>query len=230
VKRQALVPAAARHLRKPDDTPLTQHLNDTLNKMEQALGGRGTLLDVLSRSKNGTMSTFATLLMDPDNARLPLAEMCITAGVTSGDILRAYQEGVLLYAQTLSKREVAEHLPAVTKDVMERAHPQDIACPRCEGLSTILPKRTKRHPNPSPIVCPGCHGTGMSRSEPDVDRQKLALDLGEMLPKGSGVTVGVGVNTTVTTSSRGYLEKMQQAVSDILFSDTTVLTVPESPE
>lgn len=228
-RNRALIPAAARHLEKAD-TSLPALLNKILSDMEEELGGRATLLDILSRSSDGTMSAFATLMMDPANRNLPLGEMCATAGVTTGQILRAYQDGVMLYAQTLSKKSVAEHLPAVTKDVMIRATPQEGTCEACDGNGTLVPPRTRKNPNPQPEQCKRCKGTGVALILPDLERQKVALDLGDMLPKKAGINVGVGITNNVSQSNgRGHLEKLQQAVSDILYSDQTVLNVPESP-
>ena len=100
-------------------------------------------------------------------------------------------------------------LPPVVDDVMTRAAPQVSTCPACLGVSTA-----------GQGPCATCNSTGRVQTEPDLDRQKLALELGQLLEKKGGLIVQQN-NATVASlgaSQPGSLEQLQQAVGDLLFS------------
>jgi len=235
-RKSALVSAAARgRLAK---TPLGERIQDTLRQLEHELGGREALMGVLAlNTRSQALTELMGMLADPLHDRDNLGVLCFQAGVTTGDLLTAYQSGLMHFAQTLAKREVAEHLPAVTRDVMIRAQPMEERCRHCWGTGSITEPATKDTPEES-RPCNTCQGTGWITVAPELDRQKAALDLGEMFPKKGGLTIGM--QQTVNTghpapTAGGTLEKLQQAVSAVLYADDEVLEaevlepVPEPP-
>lgn len=62
----------------------------------------------------------------------------------------------------------------------------------------------------------------MARSEPTVERQKLALELGQLTQQKGGLTITQNQQTvtqaTLATHSSGALEQLQQAVGELLFN------------
>jgi hypothetical protein len=235
-KKSALVSAAARgRLAK---TPLGERIQDTLRQLEHELGGREALMGVLAlNTRSQALTELMGLLADPLHDRDNLGVLCFQAGVTTGDLLSAYQSGLMHFAQTLAKREVAEHLPAVTRDVMVRAQPIEESCWPCRGTGIILIPATKTEPEVEE-ACNTCQGTGRVTRIPELDRQKAALDLGEMFPKKGGLSIGVQqINNQgqPAPTAGGTLEKLQQAVSAVLYTDDEVLEAevlepaPESP-
>src|SRR3972149_1647217 len=168
----------------PGDRRLSASLDQALSSLEAALGGRQKLIDVLSRSSNPAIQVLVhSLATNAEYHQKTFAELCAAANITVADLLKGYQQGLKLLAQTLAMMPIAAELPAVAADAMMRARPHEITCGVCQGTGTVTPEPTKKVPNPSPQPCAGCQGTGRLSQIPEFDRQKLALDLGGMLPK-----------------------------------------------
>lgn len=237
IPTSALVPAAARGVAKRRE-PIAQAIQQTLNQLEDTLGGRPQLIAVLAQ--NASTTALAQLLSDlanPDHDKQSLATICATNGLTTGDLLRAYQAGMRLYAQTLSVREIAEKQVQLTRDVMDRALPQEGDCDLCggSGKATVFDEARQKL---AQVDCGPCKGTGRMTIIPDVERQKVALDLAEMLPKKGGLSIGINQSTLVQPMAGGFggtLEKLQQSVSGILYGDddpieAEIVAAPEVSE
>ena len=104
---------------------------------------------------------------------------------------------------------IAEKIPPIVDDVMTRAAPQRLRCQACQGASA----------NGGP-PCLACFSLGYIQTEPDLDRQKLALELAQLTEKKGGLFIqqntGV-VAAAALPSNSGALEQLQQAVGDLLF-------------
>lgn len=210
-------------------------IGESLNKFEARLGGRQELIDVLAQTPlTSELHTILGLLADPQYDRMGLSRLCLKAGVTAGDVFLAYKRGLILRGQLLATQKVSAGLPAVAEDVMRRSAPYQVTCGACIGTGSIVPEPTPEVKNPSPIPCSLCLGTGQRTIEPDLDRQKLALDLGEMVKKGGGLTIGMSQQTVIPQTSGGLaggsLERLQQAMGGILFGKTIDVTpIPPEP-
>jgi hypothetical protein len=207
VSGAALVPRSAQ--RETD-----RIVSRTLNAVERELGGREELLRVLDLAPVTTpIANLRTLLANPANRKTVLAQLALRADVSTGEILKAYQAGVKLYAQTLAAREVAIQLPQVTKDVMARALPQHVECLACHG--------SKKDDDGK--KCLPCHGKGWITEIPDLDRQQVALELGDLMPKKGGGNIAIGITNNPSggspnASPGGFLETLQQAVAQVLYT------------
>lgn len=229
----ALVSAASRGTRKKRE-PIALAIQQALNNVEYTLGGRSQLIAVLAQ--NPSTTAIATLLSDlanPEHDNLGLATLCFMNGLTTGDLLRAYQAGLRLYAQTLAVVEIASKEVAVTRDVMERALPYETECPTCHGTTEALAfnEQTKRVES-SP--CRACRQTGKVTIVPDLDRQKVALDLAELLPKKGGLAIGIN-QTTIQGGAPaggfgGTLEKLQQTVGNLLYGEAIEAEILPNPD
>lgn len=207
----ALVPAAAR---APEVlTDVETELNvQAVEAFAQRLGGRGVLTAVLGVAEGDpAVEKVLSYLLDPRYDAWPLRKICRLAGLTIVDLFTAYKRAALTAAHIESTHLIAKALPPIVSDVMARATPQPIACPSCLGVGLKRPD------------CPLCQGTGVSTSLPELDRQKLALELGHLTERKGGIVMQQNVQTTANAAALGShapgaLEQFQQVVGDLLFA------------
>jgi len=157
------------------------------------------------------------LLLDPRFRRTSLKRICALSGTTVADLFTSYKKALFARAHIQATHIIAAKLPPVVKDVMMRAAPQDQPCPVCGGTTTIVEPGLGRPPSP----CPNCGATGIVRTEPDLDRQKLALELGHLIEKRGGPLLQQTQNilaASATPGPAGTLESLQQAVGELLFA------------
>jgi hypothetical protein len=216
----SLLPAAARtpEILSERESDLNAEAIDTFTK---AVGGRDALVDVLSvASAAPEMSRITSYLIDPRYDRWSLRRICTLAGITVADLFAAYKRALIARAHIEATKIIADKLPPVVEDVMVRAAPADVVCTLCNGLRELQPVKAGL----APITCPRCKGTGMIRSEPDLDRQKLALDLAHLTPKKGGFMIQqnqiAASASALASPGSGVLEQLQQAVGEMLFSPT----------
>jgi len=207
----ALIPAAAR-LRMggrlaDDEVQLNDHAVETFSR---AVGGRQSLTDVLSVAADAPeVQQIVDHLLDHRYARWSLRKLCTMHGISVADLFTAYRKALIAKAHIEATHIIARRLPPIVEDVMVRAAPQEVACD-CVG---------EERP-----TCRQCHGTGVTLTEPDLDRQKLALELGHLTEKKAGLIVqqNQGVMTSggaaLVAQGSGALEQLQQAVGELLFS------------
>lgn len=222
-RKTDLVPAAATAgaviIRPADEARLSDEAVETFVK---ALGGRQALVDVLSLSDERTeLQVFVTHLLDPRFDRYSVARLCRLAGLSVADFLRAFKKSQLVRAHIAATPVIVEKLVGVVVDVMTRAQPYAIPCPACGGIGQVTPEPSKDQPNPRPQPCEPCRGGGQLLALPDLDRQKLALELGGLLGKGSGhplVALQQNFEGGAGQPTPGGFTEMQQALSQLLFA------------
>lgn len=206
----ALVPAAARlpELMTHEEADLNAGAIDTF---VAAVGGRAQLTDVLSIAGAGLdMDKVTSLLLDPRYSAFSLKRLCTMAGVTVADLFASYRKALIVRAHIEATHLIASKLVPVVEDVMTRAAPIELVCPQCQGAASA-----------GAAPCSRCLSTGRIRSEPDLDRQKLALELGQLTEKKGGIVVTQNANAIAAaalTPNSGALEQLQQAVGDLLFN------------
>lgn len=186
-----------------------------------ALGGRDQLLQALLVADGSPdVDQVTNLLLDPRYAGWSLRKLCEMAGLTVADLFAAYKKSLLVKAHLEATRIVVQQLSAVVADVMARAQPFTVICEACHGLGSQTPDPTPAAPNPTPAPCPACRGTGQVLQAPDLDRQKVALELGQLLVKSGGITLSqqtlVAPGASATVYGSGALDQLQQAVGEIL--------------
>jgi hypothetical protein len=170
-----------------------------------ALGGRAVLLETLQIA-NGTpeVDKILRLLDDPSYGGWTLRRLCNMAGLTIADLFKAYKSALLVKAHLQATKIVVDALPAVVDDVMRRSQPHEIPCEVCHGVG----------------ACKVCHDTGHILQPPELDRQKVALELGQLLTKGGGINLTQNQSTLVAPSGTGHgfgsIDQLQQVVAEIL--------------
>lgn len=189
-----------------------------LTKFEQAIGGRDVLIEALLHAPpSKDLKYVLGLITEPGNARVSLAKLCVQGGITPGELWQYFQKAELTRATVLAIREVAKRLPEVVKDVMDRSIPWTETCPKCLGATTV-PVEGK--PDSPPVTCPECRGEGVITLVPDLERQKVALELGALLKKGGGMTITQqNLQLTPGRAETGALERMQEATDKILYGE-----------
>lgn len=211
----ALVPAAARAPELLTDVETALNIR-AVEAFTAQLGGREQLSAALAVAEGDPgVEKVLTYLLDPRYDRWSLPRICRLAGLTIADFFVAYKRAVLAKAHIEATHIIAAHLPPIVEDVMRRAAPVDLVCSLCNGLRQV----NQIAPGLPPVACPRCAGTGLMKSEPDLDRQKLALELGQLTEKKGGLIVQQNaIAATVHNHAPGALEQFQQVVGDLLFS------------
>lgn len=218
--------------RKPEQyTPLVVR---ELAQIEADLGGRGALVGMLALAPlTPDLRYVLGLLGDPLHQSLSLAEICARGNLLPGDLLTQLSRAALLKGKVLAGQQIAKYIGPVTEDILRRAAPYDAPCNGgCGGTGSITLDPTPVNPNPSPQPCMTCRGTGTLRYQPDLERQKLAVELAQLLPKGGGIQIAQ-INGAAPTGSggQGVLEKLQAVTDQLLYgpADAPPIEVEVTP-
>lgn len=195
-----------------------------LATIEADLGGRAELVGMLTLAPlTPDLRYVLGMLGDPNQRTASLAEICARGNILPGDLLRHLASAVMLKGKLKASQKIAAGIAAVTEDVMRRAAPYEAPCNGgCQGTGTITPDPTPAAPNPSPGPCELCQGTGRLVYSPDLERQKLAIDMAQLLPKG-GIQIGLNQvnNNNNNSGGGGAFEKFQEATDRVLYGSGT---------
>jgi len=209
---------------------------EPINAFEKALGGRSELISSLSIDATPEIRDLVEMLLDTRYDARSLGWLAAKVDIGLTDLLRAYRNGMLAKAQIMAAQAIAAKLPDIVRDVMLRAAPFDEACHGCRGTGTLTVRPTKKVPTPDPaeIDCTICRGQKTIRKVPDLDRQRLALELGELIktPRGGPTLLqqfNLNPGSAAGNADPGSLERMQQAVSDILYGRNSVIEITPIP-
>lgn len=231
-KRVALVPALRPDLSLTDaEADLSAAAVDAFTV---AIGGRQALLDALVvASGSADVDKVTNLLIDPRYGGWSLRRICALAGLSVADLFRAYQKALVVKAHLQATRIVTAQLTHVVDDIMRRSRPHDETCDSCEGTGTYTPEPSKKEPNPEPRSCPACRGRGSVHCQPDLDRQKVALELGQLIQRQGGISIAQNNLTLPAGASSptapGALEQLQQAVHETLYPRARPLPAASAP-
>lgn len=191
-----------------------------LERLEQDLGGRQAVVSLLTLAPlTPDLRYILGQLGDPQHATMTLAEICTGASILPGELLKQLAQAALLRGKVLASQQIGNGIAAVAADVMRRAAPYTAPCHTCIGTGSITPEPTPTTPNPRPEPCEVCKGTGQLVYQPDLDRQKLAIDMAQLLPKGGGIQIAQ-INAPAAGgggSSLGTLEALQRLTDRILY-------------
>lgn len=190
-----------------------------LSRLEQEFGGRQSLVQALTFAKQTKDVRYLLgLIADPDHNARSLYEICQMGRVLPGELIAALASGSELRSQLLAKQHIAQRLPTVVKEVMDKAADYEDDCTECMGVGATTADPTDAEPNPGPQPCQTCRGGGKLRFPADKDCRDLALEMGGLTSKGGGVQVNTSVQVANFSGSsyEGY-ERMQEAMDLVLF-------------
>jgi hypothetical protein len=178
---------------------------EALAQLEEAVGGRDQIAANLQISQDLTVeeTILSNLLADPANQNKSLAELCGQTGITIGRVLEMFSkaEGAQAYAKSLSK--IYRKLPDVVGDVMDRALPRQKLCIPCKGAGRIT---TRKEGETLEVECLACGGAGTTIEEAELERQKIALQLGGFLKDKPGVLINSTTNNVSQTMNLQVLK------------------------
>lgn len=189
-----------------------------LQTVEKALGGRDAILDTLAVAADAPeVEQVVQLLLDPRYAQQSLRQICVLAGLTVVDLFAAYKSAMVVKAHLIAYQTITDKILPVVEDVMTRAAPFKIPCPKCAKTGRWTDPAVK---DAKEEDCPSCAGHGELLQLPDLDRQKLALELAQLVQKSGGVMLQQN-NLTLNAGDKGKgsgstLVGLQQAVRDLL--------------
>lgn len=179
--------------------------NKALNTLEEIAGGRLEIVAQLATVATlGQKETYlAQLLADPRNDEYSLRTLCKQAGCSVREFIVLLRHARFSGQIAEAMDRVAKYIPDVAEDVMARSVPHTAECPTCNGTGTV--EASRRDKNTKKIVtetvtCSGCGGRKVVKVLPDLERQKVALEIAGILKRGGGVQVGVQVNTPAPAS------------------------------
>ncbi len=119
---------------------------------------------------------------------------------------------------------------------MRRAAPYEDTCNGgCQGTGSLTPEPSPEQPNPVPTPCPTCQGIGVLKYQPDLERQKMAIDMAQLLPKGGGIQIAQinansGQNSLSGGSGTGALEMLQRLSDRVLYGNgQKAALTPQNP-
>jgi hypothetical protein len=195
----------------PEDFPASP-VQDALATFEDTVGGRAQLIAVIE--SNPKLQPFEQRLVNKlatsTLKSLPLVELCVEADCTIGQLFDAYKRGHLARAHVQAISEIADQVPAIVKDILDKCQTTTQPCASCEGSGEIDAKD-----------CGTCKGSGSVVVASSLDHQKVVLGLLGFLQKGANVNVNTNVQTNVIATASGgrpggTLDRLHDALSGIL--------------
>lgn len=201
----------------------TPQVVQQLAQIEQDLGGRDELIGMLVLAPlNADLRYVLGMLGDPQHARKSLAAICGLGNILPGDLLKHLASAALLRGKVLASQKIGNGIAAVAADIMTRAAPYEDACHTCLGVGTVTPEPTTDQPNPSPEPCEVCQGMGKLTYRPDLERQRLAVDLAHLLPKSGGIQIAQinqGGSGERGSGGASTFDAVQRVVDQVLYGE-----------
>lgn len=197
------------------------------DQIEADLGGRsGLLQNLLTAPDDPTTAHLIGLLADPTSDAVKLSTLMHHGGVSLPQLLQVMTQAGFARAFLKSVAVIAEKTPAVVHDVLDRAAPHYLACPNCAGMKTVSPPG---QPDAPPVLCESCKGTGQQLILPDLDRQKLALDLARLLPQKAAIIQHFDQRKSMGSGSVEGMTALIRATDDLLAHARPAPRAPQSP-
>jgi hypothetical protein len=177
---------------------VTAKNKQALDQVEEAIGGRAAFVDTIALAPlDKKQEHFLRLLCDPMRQTDSVATIARDAGLLPTQVMSLYREASFAKAHAISMGQLAERIPAVVKDLADKALDEVIQCPECLGDGAASDIE----------ACEKCHGRGTIMRQGDLDHKKVALELSGLLKKGPGVNVQVQQNNITAQSPGGFFSR-----------------------
>lgn len=186
-----------------------------IDGVEAELGGREQLLATLAHLPGDDPDTayLLGLLADPRQSTTALSKLCRAGNVSLDEFLTAFKAGANIQMFVRTTRALAQFIPGVVTDVLVRAQPHDLPCVVCRGRGNVPamdPKTNAPDLDKPPVPCTACDARGVQTHQADLDRQKLALSMANLLPKaGPAVAIDNRSVTVTDTSPQGFARLLE---------------------
>lgn len=188
--------------------------NAAIDTVVRALGGRERLTDTLAVAADAPeVEQILVLLLDPRYSHLSIRGLCRLAGLSVVDLFTAYKKAMVVKAHLAAYQAISDGILPVVEDVMKRAAPFAIPCDRCGATG-----ETRETADAAPVVCGACNGQKQVLQLPDLDRQKLALELAQLVQKSAGISISqnTAVAPAAEPETHSTMIELQQAVRQLL--------------
>lgn len=192
-----------------------------LQQLEADLGGRQQIVGMLALAPlSEDLRYMLGLLGDPQHQGKSLAEICAIGNTLPAALLKELAAAALLRGRVRASQIIGSGIVKVAEDVMRRAAPYEAPCEACQGTGSLTADPTPTTPNPSPAPCETCRGTGRLLYSPDLERQKLAVDLAQLLPKGGGIQIAqINGAAPSLSGGQGMVERLQAFTDRVLYGE-----------
>jgi DNA-directed RNA polymerase subunit RPC12/RpoP len=207
--------------------------DNALRETLKLLGGREGILDTLVVASNvPEVDSLLRLCADPRYDGLPLHKVCAMAGLTVVDLFAAYKKAMITKAHLTVYKVVTDKLQPVVEDLMKRAAPYEIPCSACGARGEVVDD--SKESKGKLIVCPTCNGQKVLIQLPDLDRQKVVLELAQLVQKAQGINILQQNNNAPPppveepAEGRGTLIEMQHALAELQRGPRTPLALTSS--
>jgi hypothetical protein len=187
------------------EVPLPPAADQACKTFEAQAGGREKMVEHLASAPlTPKQALLVGAIADPRNDRHSLGRICQLYGIQFSDLMKMFRDAGFAKAQLAAMQRVWDYVPQVAEDVMQRALPHSITCP-CRGLDP---------------ECEDCRGRGSIEKQPELETQKLALQMGGLVAQpGGGVNISMKQeqHTTLAQSFGGVFSRFAQASDQVLF-------------
>ena len=205
-----------------------------LRELEAGIG-REKMVELLYHNAEPTPEeeTFLNHLADPRYATRPIERICQDTEFTVGKLLAFLRKSYAAKSIFQAFDQIYDKLPLTAKDVMERSIPHKRLCKGCWGQGKIDTKGGEDGESAQiePVRCRECNGEGWIEVVPEIERQKLALQIGGVL-KPAGTTIqqntqmNVGIHVPRSTAAfRAATDKLLFPTREAAPVDETVIEV-----
>lgn len=181
-----------------------------LDNMEHYAGGREAVIDLIGSHKlDKREEHFLRLLCDPARNGDSMVTICRDAGLSPNHIIDMLRDGAKAQGTAIGITIMAQSLPEVAQDIVEKSVDALVQCPNCLGEGYTA----------EDVKCTACHGRGEVFRSSDIDRQKMLADYTGLAPKKSGINImnqqNVGVSSSGTMFSK-YVKMSDEAAYDVV--------------
>ncbi len=189
-------------IREREVVALTRGNRQALDQIEEAIGGRNSAIEILGLAPlDKKQEHFLRLLCDPIREHDSIAVITRDAGLLPSQVIQLFREASFAKAHALSMTQLAERIPDIVQDLTKRSTDAVVTCPDCMGEGS----ESEIEP------CARCHGRGLVIREGDLDHKKVALELGGLLKKGTGVNVNVQQNNISASAPGAFFSRFVKA-------------------
>lgn len=195
-----------------------KRIEDALNTFETTLGGREKVLSSLfALPPTNEIDYVVGLIADPRNDDLSLAQICAIGGISIGKLLAFWKDASGMKAQLEAIDKISRYLPDVVEDVMKRSLPMEEPCYRCETTGKV--ESPKAGGGTETVICFKCQGSGKLITAPNLETQKVAIQLGGFLKQGPSVSINTQFNKQENNAyfSRDDFQSFRSASDKLLF-------------
>ena len=195
-----------------------------------------TELILLANEASPDRQNLLNVLADPHAKKQSLTTVLARAKVAPNTFFLLLNEARLCEARAITTRQIAEAMPILVEDAMEKGAPHQRICLDCHGKKTCQSLVPSKEPGEEGRLivatnpCTGCGGTGLVRTEATSDDRRTALEVSGLLKKGGGITITQTQQTGIALPPPDSLADLIAATDRVLQPLRTLSVIEAAPE